>query len=79
MITYSLRVLLLCIQVGLGIKPGTSVETIVPYLGMIDTALIMTVEPGFGGQKFMHDMMSKVFWHLQGHLYQMLTTYCTSN
>lgn len=48
------------LQVGLGIKPGTSVEDIVPYLELIDTALIMTVEPGFGGQKFMHDMMAKV-------------------
>ena len=44
----------------MGIKPGTAVETIVPYLSLIDTALIMTVEPGFGGQKFMHDMMAKV-------------------
>ena len=47
-------------QVGLGVKPGTSVETLVPFIEHIDTALIMTVEPGFGGQKFMADMMKKV-------------------
>ena len=47
-------------QVGLGIKPMTPVENMLPYIDHIDTALIMTVEPGFGGQKFMEDMMSKV-------------------
>ena len=53
--------MLFCIvQVGLAIKPATSVESIVRYANFVDTLLIMTVEPGFGGQKFMHDMMPKV-------------------
>ena len=45
---------------GLGIKPGTSIDDYVEYLDDIDMFLIMTVEPGFGGQKFMYDMMEKV-------------------
>lgn len=49
-------------QVGLGIKPNTSVEAVAEYIDEADVILIMTVEPGFGGQKFMSDMMSKVRW-----------------
>jgi ribulose-phosphate 3-epimerase len=45
---------------GLGIKPGTSVEDYADFIDSIDMFLIMTVEPGFGGQKFMYDMMEKV-------------------
>lgn len=44
----------------MAIKPETSVESLVKYADIVDTLLIMTVEPGFGGQKFMHDMMPKV-------------------
>lgn len=47
-------------KVGLAIKPNTPVEILFPFLDIIDQALVMTVEPGFGGQKFMHDMMPKV-------------------
>ncbi len=45
---------------GISIKPGTDVSVLIPLLPLCDMVLIMTVEPGFGGQKFMHDMMSKV-------------------
>ena len=47
-------------KVGLAVKPGTSVSTIESYLCMVDMILIMTVEPGFGGQKFLESSMEKV-------------------
>lgn len=46
-------------KVGISIKPNTNVEALFPYLEYIDLALIMTVEPGFGGQKFMLEQMKK--------------------
>lgn len=47
-------------KVGLAIKPKTPVEVVEQYIELADLVLIMTVEPGFGGQKFMDDMMPKV-------------------
>lgn len=47
-------------KVGLAIKPKTTFEEIETYLADLDMLLIMTVEPGFGGQSFMHDQMPKV-------------------
>ena len=47
-------------KVGIAIKPKTKVEVLFPYISLVDQLLIMTVEPGFGGQKFMADMMPKV-------------------
>lgn len=47
-------------KVGISIKPKTSAEAVFPYLELVDMVLVMTVEPGFGGQSFMADMMPKV-------------------
>ncbi len=48
------------IKAGLVIKPKTPVEAVFPYLDQLYMVLVMTVEPGFGGQSFMADMMPKV-------------------
>ncbi|HAH05386.1 MAG TPA: ribulose-phosphate 3-epimerase [Elusimicrobia bacterium] len=45
---------------GLAIKPKTPVSALLPFLADLDLALVMTVEPGFGGQAFMPKMLSKV-------------------
>ncbi len=50
------------LRAALTVKPGTSVEVCEPYLSELDMVLIMTVEPGFGGQKFMADMLPKIEW-----------------
>ena len=47
-------------KVGVAVKPGTSLSLIEPFIEQIDLLLIMTVEPGFGGQSFMHEQMDKV-------------------
>lgn len=46
--------------VGMGIKPGTKLETVEDLLPQLDMLLVMTVEPGFSGQSFMADMLGKV-------------------
>ena len=48
------------IKTGLVIKPNTPAEDVFPYLDKVYMILVMTVEPGFGGQSFMADMMPKV-------------------
>ncbi len=50
------------IKAGISIKPNTPVEVLEPILAKIDMVLIMSVEPGFGGQKFMANMLSKCDW-----------------
>jgi ribulose-phosphate 3-epimerase len=47
-------------KAAISLKPATPAEAVKPFLPYIDMVLVMTVEPGFGGQKFMHDMMAKV-------------------
>ena len=47
-------------QVGIAIKPGTGVEALSSVIALVDMVLVMTVEPGFGGQKFMPNCMPKV-------------------
>ena len=47
-------------KVGLSLKPGTPAEVMLPYLDLIDTVLVMTVEPGFGGQEFLRDQLPKI-------------------
>ena len=47
-------------KTGVTLKPGTPLEALLPYIKDVDLVLVMTVEPGFGGQKFMADMMPKV-------------------
>ena len=47
-------------KVGMSLRPKTAVETLFPFLNQLDLILVMTVEPGFGGQKFMPEMLQKV-------------------
>ena len=48
------------VSCGISIKPGTSFDTVKDIMDHINLLLIMTVEPGFGGQKFMEDMLPKI-------------------
>lgn len=47
-------------KVGIAIKPATPASSIVPFLPLIDQVLVMSVEPGFGGQKFMESVLPKI-------------------
>ena len=48
------------VKPGIAVKPNTPAEAAAPFLGKCDLVLVMTVEPGFGGQKIMADLMPKV-------------------
>ena len=60
-------------KVGLAINPPTAIGTIEPYLKQIDSVLIMTVHPGFGGQSFIYETLPKVQqvreWRERRHLH----------
>jgi ribulose-phosphate 3-epimerase len=47
-------------KAGLSVKPGTPSEVLLPYIDSLDMVLIMTVEPGFGGQSFIMEMLPKI-------------------
>lgn len=49
-------------KAGLSVKPSTPVESVDPFLPLIDLVLVMSVEPGFGGQGFMPESLAKVKW-----------------
>lgn len=48
------------VKVGVSLNPGTPAEAIAPILAEVDIVLVMTVWPGFGGQKFMHECLDKI-------------------
>lgn len=50
------------VKVGMSVKPNTPVEILAPYLKHLDLVLIMSVEPGFGGQSFMESALVKIAW-----------------
>jgi ribulose-phosphate 3-epimerase len=49
-------------RAGMSLRPKTPVSRLAPYLKELDLVLVMTVEPGFGGQSFMPEMLAKVAW-----------------
>ncbi|MBP6864673.1 MAG: ribulose-phosphate 3-epimerase [Candidatus Didemnitutus sp.] len=54
------RIRELGVQNGLVLNPGTPAEAIHPFLAQVDLVLVMTVQPGFGGQSFRRDMLAKI-------------------
>src|SRR5271154_5890100 len=59
-------------KVGLAVNPPTPISLVQPYLDKIDLLLVMTVNPGFGGQEFIHEMLPKIqqaeAWRLERKL-----------
>ena len=49
-------------QAGISLRPSTPVESLFPFLNLVDLVLVMTVEPGFGGQSFMSEQVHKIEW-----------------
>ena len=47
-------------KAGITLRPKTNIEEVKKYLNLVDLVLVMTVEPGFGGQSFMHDQVEKI-------------------
>ena len=47
-------------KAGITLKPATPAEAVLPYIKLVDLILVMTVEPGFGGQSFMYDQLHKI-------------------
>ena len=56
------RIRALGVKPAIVLNPETNVEILAPYLGEIDEALVMTVHPGYGGQKFIAECLPKVTW-----------------
>jgi ribulose-phosphate 3-epimerase len=54
-------------KAGISLKPGTAFSELEPWLDQIDLLLVMTVEPGFGGQAFMYEQVKKVPWPQYWH------------
>lgn len=54
---------------GISLNPETSIETLTPFLPFVDTVLIMSVHPGFGGQQFMPESLERIAW-LRGRIDQ---------
>jgi ribulose-phosphate 3-epimerase len=59
-------------KVGLAVNPPTAITAVLPYLEQIDLLLVMTVNPGFGGQEFIHETLPKIqqaeIWRLERKL-----------
>jgi ribulose-phosphate 3-epimerase len=50
------------VEAGIAVNPGTPVEAVEPVLGIVDEVLVMTVNPGWGGQEFIDSTMAKIAW-----------------